>query len=443
MKHIHQHVTKHEQILKYIESLEIGHKISVRGIAKEMEVSEGTAYRAIKEAENTGLVSTKERIGTVRIEKTQRYLDQLTFREVVDIVDGRVLGGSSGLDKTLNKFVIGAMELEDMKPYVDQGSLLIVGNRANAHLMAMEHGSGVLITGGFEIMGEVRAMADDKALPVISSKYDTFTVASMINRAMYDRIIKKKIMLVEDVMAAKAEIPFLRPGSQIADWKRLSQEHGQERFPVVDEWGRVIGIVTSKDVVNIREDQSIERVMTRNPLTVTSQTSIATAAHLMVWEGIELVPVVDHNRKLLSVVGRQEVLKAMQMSQHQHQAGETYEEQIWSSFEEQVSEVGEMRFVGTLTPQMTNTLGTGSEGVLTLLSALGAQRLIKEQKRGDLVMDNMSLYFIKPIQLEHQIVIRPKMIELSRRFGKVEVDIHHHDQIVMKALITAHVIEQG
>lgn len=62
--------TKHEQILKYIENLKIGSKISVRKIAEKLAVSEGTAYRAIKEADNLGLVSTKERVGTVRVEKS-------------------------------------------------------------------------------------------------------------------------------------------------------------------------------------------------------------------------------------------------------------------------------------------------------------------------------------------------------------------------------------
>ena len=37
--------TKHEQILNYIESLPVGTKVSVRQIAKDLEVSEGTAYR--------------------------------------------------------------------------------------------------------------------------------------------------------------------------------------------------------------------------------------------------------------------------------------------------------------------------------------------------------------------------------------------------------------
>ena len=125
--------TKHEKILEYIENLEVGHKISVRGIARELGVSEGTAYRAIKEGENQGLVSTVERVGTVRIEKKHRSkIERLTFAEVVNIVDGQVLGGKAGLHKTLNRFLIGAMKLEAMIRYVEPGQLMIVGNRDNA-----------------------------------------------------------------------------------------------------------------------------------------------------------------------------------------------------------------------------------------------------------------------------------------------------------------------
>lgn len=67
-------ITKHEQILQYIESLPVGEKISVRQIAKEMGVSEGTAYRAIKDAETKGYVSTIERVGTIRIEQKRKKI---------------------------------------------------------------------------------------------------------------------------------------------------------------------------------------------------------------------------------------------------------------------------------------------------------------------------------------------------------------------------------
>ncbi|MCK9910897.1 DRTGG domain-containing protein, partial [Microbacteriaceae bacterium K1510] len=100
------------------------------------------------------------------------------FAEVVNIVDGHVLGGRGGLHKTLNKFVIGAMKLEAMMRYVDAGSLLIVGNRDQAHKLSLQQGAAVLITGGFDTSEEVKQLADQLAMPIISSSYDTFTVAS-------------------------------------------------------------------------------------------------------------------------------------------------------------------------------------------------------------------------------------------------------------------------
>src|SRR5699024_5211366 len=192
--------TKHEQILQHILSLGIGNKISVRQIAKELNVSEGTAYRAIKEAENQGMVSTIERVGTIRIERKEKEnIEKLTFAEVINIVDGQVLGGAEGLHKSLNKFLIGAMQLDAMMQYTEADSLLIVGNRVKAHELALKAGASVLITGGFDTEEYIKEFADQKQIPIMSTSYDTFTVAAMINRAIYDQLIKKEIVFVEDI----------------------------------------------------------------------------------------------------------------------------------------------------------------------------------------------------------------------------------------------------
>jgi predicted transcriptional regulator len=436
-------LTKHEQIIRYIEGLRVGSKISVRQIAKHMEVSEGTAYRAIKEAENQGIVSTKERIGTVRIEKKQRNnIENLTFAEVVNIVNGRVLGGSDGLYKTLNKFVIGAMERDAMMQYIKAGSLLIVGNRLEAHVCALESGAGVLITGGFDTGEEVKELANSLNLPIISCSDDTFTVASMINRAIYDTLIRKKIMFVEDIVSLGQKIHALKANATVREWKRRLEETGHSRFPVVDEWNRVIGIVTAKDVVGAHEDQTLDKLMTRSPQTVTLRTSITAAAHMMVWEGIDFMPVIDQNRKLIGVIGRPDVLQAMQFIQRQPQIGETFEDLIWSGFAEKRDDNGSLYFSGTVTPQMTSNLGTVSEGVLTTLLTQSAIRVLKEYKKGDLVLENMSTYFIRPVQIESEVEIRPRIIEVSRRYGKVDVEIVHNGHPVAKAMINAQVIDQ-
>lgn len=93
-------MTKHEQIIAYIESLNVCQKISVRKVAKVMKVSEGTAYRAIKDAGQLGLVTTIDRVGTVRIDKKNREeIENLTFNEILNIIDGDIIGGKNGLTK--------------------------------------------------------------------------------------------------------------------------------------------------------------------------------------------------------------------------------------------------------------------------------------------------------------------------------------------------------
>ena len=435
--------TKHEQILRYIEQLEVGEKISVRTIARELGVSEGTAYRAIKEAENQGLVNTVERVGTVRVDRQRRSnIERLTFAEVVNIVDGQVLGGRAGLHKTLNKFVIGAMKLEAMMRYVEPGNLLIVGNRDNVHRISLQRGAAVLITGGFDTTEEVKALADELELPVISCSYDTFTVAAMINRAIYDRLIKKEILLVEDVMARDQEPVFLKVDDPVARFHEKVQETGHSRYPVVGNSGKVQGMVTAKDVVGHELTERIERVMTRNPITVTPKTSLAFAAHEMVWEGIELIPVVNDQRRLLGVISRQDVIKSLQYMQKQPQVGETINDIIFQGFEEVREKNGNFIFRGKVTPQMSDSLGTLSVGVLTGLMTEAAIRFLRRHRKGDLVTENLTIYSLKPVQMDSEVELIPRILEMGRKSAKLELEVFHEGNLVAKALLAAQMIER-
>lgn len=55
-------------------------------------------------------------------------------------------------------------------------------------------------------------------------------------------------MLVEDIIGQKPRLQVLKVTSSAADFHMLVSETGEHRFPVVDEWNRVIGIVSLKDV---------------------------------------------------------------------------------------------------------------------------------------------------------------------------------------------------
>ena len=62
---------KSDMIIEYIERLPEGARVSVRGLSKELGVSEGTAFKAIRLADERGLVETRPRAGTVRKHKVR------------------------------------------------------------------------------------------------------------------------------------------------------------------------------------------------------------------------------------------------------------------------------------------------------------------------------------------------------------------------------------
>jgi len=421
-------------------SLKVGNKISVRQIAKTLHVSDGTAYRAIKEAETQGLVSTIERVGTIRIEKKKKEnFEKLSFAEVINIVDGQVLGGRDGLHKTLSKFLIGAMKLEAMMRYTEAGSLLIVGNRVQAHELALRAGAAVLITGGFDTDESIKRLADEKQLPIMSTSYDTFTVATMINRAIYDQLIKKEIIFVDDISTSFEEAHYLKADDTVQDWHDLNHETTHTRFPVVDDEMHVVGMIASRDIIRKERDVLIEKVMTKNPQVVQQKTSLAYVAHMMVWEGIEVVPVVDESQMLKGIVTRQDVLKALNHIQRQPQIGETIEDIISRDFSEAEEK---MVYETIVTPQMTNQLGTLSNGVFTSLATEAASRMLIHLKKGDLVVENLTVFFIKPVQIDTKLVIKPHLLEVGRIYAKIEVEVFNERKLVGKSLLMAQLIDR-
>lgn len=431
--------TKHEQILSFIESISIGGKLSVRLIAKELNVSEGTAYRAIKEAENAGLVTTIQRVGTIRIEsKNEANIENLTFEEILKIIDGELLGGESGLNKTLNKFIIGAMTEDAMLRYITEESLMIIGNRESAQRLSLEKGAAVLITGGFRADQDIIELSDELSLPVMTTSYDTFTVGAMINRAMTDQLIKKEIMLIDSIYTRLEQTDYLSVEDTIYDYRIANQNSHHTRFPVVGLNNRLVGIVTAKDIIGKEDHVLIKRVMTREPAYTATHMSVASISHTMIWDGLEVMPVVSDEMKLLGIVSRQDIMKAMQSQQRQPQTGETIADQINQLIKEKTEE----EYTFNVTPQMTNGLGTISIGVLSEIINETAYLTLSNQNKRNLVVEQIQLHYVNLVQIGSDLTIRTKIFDMSRRSARLDIDVYSESGLAAKAIVVCQLLHK-
>ncbi|MEZ7758644.1 DRTGG domain-containing protein [Granulicatella adiacens] len=436
--------SKHQQIIRYIESLPVGEKISVRSIAKNMEMSEGTAYRAIKEAENVGIVSTIERVGTIRIErKTKDNLEKLSFGEIIKIIEGEVFGGREGLDKILNRFVIGAMTLDAMTRYIQPESLVIIGNREDAQLLALNQGAAVLITGGFQATPQLIQKADELKIPLMGTTYDTFTVASLINRAMTDQLIKKKIMIVADIYNDIENTNYLRMDQTVKEYRQLSEKTGNSRFPVVNHSNRLVGVVSAKDILGKSDSLIIERIMTKNPSVSKLHASVASVAHSMIWNGLEMLPVVQDNMELIGIISRRDVMKAMQLTQRQPQVGNTFEDDVSENLEVIEINPTNARFSFTVTPQMTNNLGMLSFGVLCEVVSVASKEFIHRSQRRNTVIEQLEMHYLRMIPIESKIAIQIQTLDIGRKVSKIDISVLLENSVVAKAIMSNQLMERN
>lgn len=436
--------TKHEQILDYIGSLAVGTKISVRSVAKHQHVSEGTAYRAIKEAETTGLVSTIERVGTIRIEqKPMSSIDSLTFRALLKLIDAKVLGGSAGLAKRLDKFVIGAMTPDEMLRYITKNSLVIVGNREDAQRLALQNGAAVLITGGFMTSDNVIRLANQMDLPVLQTSYDTFTVATMINRALSDQAIKQDILTIAAIYTPLSDgVQTGLADQTVADFTRLRAGRNDFALPIITPTGRLIGMVTRKQVAGKKGTTLLERVMAKDPLTVRPYLGVTAVGHTMQGRSISVLPVVDDSWQLLGIVTRSSVYSALAELGTNSQ-GTTIADQVAAQMALVTPAPAEgPAFTLTTTPMMMNKLGTLSFGVMSEVVNYSITYYLNQKGRRNVLIDQLSLHAFRPVQLESTVHINVAPLEVNSHKGTFDVSLLTDGLLVAKALVTCQLLER-
>ena len=104
----------------------------------------------------------------------------------------------------------------------------------------------------------------------------------------------------------------IQRGSTVAHALELMAEYKIGGIPVVDGQGHLVGIVTNRDLRFERDlDKRIDEVMTHENLVTTNQTTnLEDAAQILQAHKIEKLPVVDRDGKLIGLITYKDITKA-------------------------------------------------------------------------------------------------------------------------------------
>ncbi|MFK3728710.1 CBS domain-containing protein [Streptomyces sp. NPDC088090] len=108
-------------------------------------------------------------------------------------------------------------------------------------------------------------------------------------------------LMTDDVISAV-------PDTSFRDVAKLLAEHDISGLPVVDADDHVVGVVSESDLL-ARRALTARDVMSAPAVTVHAQEAAADAARLMVRRGVERLPVVDEEERLVGIVTRRDLLR--------------------------------------------------------------------------------------------------------------------------------------
>ncbi|MFE5481026.1 CBS domain-containing protein [Streptomyces sp. NPDC056527] len=107
-------------------------------------------------------------------------------------------------------------------------------------------------------------------------------------------------LMTDEVVSAVPATPF-------REVVRLLAEHEISGVPVVDEDDHVLGVVSESDLL-ARRELTARELMTAPAITVHAEEAVGDAARLMVRRGVERLPVVDEEERLVGIVTRRDLL---------------------------------------------------------------------------------------------------------------------------------------
>jgi manganese-dependent inorganic pyrophosphatase len=138
----------------------------------------------VVDAENKvrGIIATEDFAKLFFNDLDPRAVNRIPLHQdnLVRVLKGRIL--VEGRRKLGNRVLVGAMQAETMADYIEPGCLVVLGDREDAQLTAIEHGAAALvITGDLLVSPRTLAAAQKQGVLVISTGHHTFTAVRLIN----------------------------------------------------------------------------------------------------------------------------------------------------------------------------------------------------------------------------------------------------------------------
>ncbi len=119
-------------------------------------------------------------------------------------------------------------------------------------------------------------------------------------------------MVAKDIMTKK--VITVMPLTTVKNLAKTLSGNNISGVPVVDQRGKVMGIVSEADVV-AKSGKQVKGIMSKNVVSVKEETEVEEIARLLSAHRFNRVPVLRQG-KLVGIVSRADIIRAIAMGKH-------------------------------------------------------------------------------------------------------------------------------
>ncbi len=197
-----------------------------------------------------------------------------SYKNIIETLEGTIVVGNEHAQFRDGKVMVAAANPDMMEEYIEDNDLVLLGNRYESQLCALEmNASCIIVCSGSKITRTIQKLAEERDCVLISKPYDTFTAARLINQSIPIKYFMRREQLicfgVEDF---------------IDDVKDTMLKEKHRDFPVLDSKGNYMGMISRRNLLNMKKKQLI----------LVDHNEKSQAVDNV--DGAEILEIIDHHR---------------------------------------------------------------------------------------------------------------------------------------------------
>ena len=170
-----------------------------------------------------------------------------SYKNILETLDGTMVVGSEDAVCATGRIRIGTATPEMLENTVEKGDIVILTNRYESQLCAIEKEASLLILCNNAKVGRtIQRIAEETGVAIMTTPVDTYAAGKLISQCAPISYY----MTRSDIMKFTLVTP-------VADVTRVMAKVRHRYFPILDEDGKYCGMVSRRNIINLQKRRII------------------------------------------------------------------------------------------------------------------------------------------------------------------------------------------